>query len=47
MQAFGSAQLQNIKSRFLYFPDEGHWVLKPQNALVWHREFFRWLKETL
>lgn len=47
MQAFGSAQLLNIKSRFLYFPDEGHWVLKPQNALVWHREFFRWLKETL
>ena len=47
MQAFGSAQLLNIKSRFLYFPDEGHWVLKPQNALVWHKEFFRWLKETL
>jgi dipeptidyl aminopeptidase/acylaminoacyl peptidase len=47
MQAFGSAQLLNIKSRFLYFPDEGHWVQKPQNALVWHKEFFRWLKETL
>lgn len=47
MQAFGTAQLMNIKSRFLYFPDEGHWVLKPQNALVWHREFYRWLKETL
>ncbi|HRH61874.1 MAG TPA: S9 family peptidase [Bacteroidia bacterium] len=47
MQAFGSAQLKNIKSRFLYFPDEGHWVLKPQNSLVWHREFYRWLKETL
>ncbi len=47
MQAFGVAQLKNIKSRFLYIPDEGHWVLKPQNALVWQREFFRWLKETL
>ncbi|MBL0049041.1 MAG: S9 family peptidase [Bacteroidetes bacterium] len=47
MQAFGVAQLKNIKSRFLYFPDEGHWVLKPQNSLVWHREFYRWLTETL
>ena len=47
MQAFGAAQLKGIKSRFLYIPDEGHWVLKPQNALVWHREFYRWLKETL
>jgi dipeptidyl aminopeptidase/acylaminoacyl peptidase len=47
MQAFGAAQLKAIKSRFLYFPDEGHWVLKPQNSLVWHREFYRWLKETL
>lgn len=47
MQAFGVAQLKNIKSRFLYFPDEGHWVVKPQNSLVWHREFYRWLKETL
>lgn len=47
MQAFGIAQLKNIRSRFLYFPDEGHWVLKPQNSLVWHREFYRWLDETL
>lgn len=43
MQAFQAAQLQNIPSRFLYFPDEGHWVQKPQNAVVWQREFFRWL----
>ena len=35
-----------IKSKFLLFPDENHWVLKPQNALVWQRNF--WLvKETL
>ena len=46
-EAFQAAQLRGIKSRFLYFPDENHWVLKPQNALVWQREFFRWLKETL
>lgn len=46
-EAFQAAQLQGIKSRFIYFPDENHWVLKPQNALVWQREFFGWLKETL
>ncbi len=46
-EAFQAAQLQGIKSRFVYFPDENHWVLKPQNALVWQSEFFKWLKETL
>jgi dipeptidyl aminopeptidase/acylaminoacyl peptidase len=46
-EAFQAAQLRGIKSRFLYFPDENHWVLKPQNAMVWQREFFKWLKETL
>lgn len=45
--AFQAAQLKGIKSKFLYFPDENHWVLKPQNATVWQREFFGWLKETL
>ncbi|MCF3111496.1 S9 family peptidase [Niabella sp. CC-SYL272] len=45
--AFQAAQLRGIKSKFLFFPDENHWVLKPQNALVWQREFFGWLKETL
>ena len=46
-EAFQAAQLQGIKSRFVLFPDENHWVLKPQNAIVWQREFFGWLKETL
>ncbi len=46
-EAFQAAQLKGIKSRFLYFPDENHWVLKPQNAMVWQREYFKWLKETL
>jgi len=46
-EAFQVAQLRGIKSRFVYFPDENHWVLKPQNALLWQREFFKWLKETL
>lgn len=46
-QAFQAAQLKGIKSRFLYIPDENHWVLSAQNALVWHREFYKWLDETL
>ncbi|MCB0483675.1 MAG: prolyl oligopeptidase family serine peptidase, partial [Flavobacteriales bacterium] len=47
MEAFTAARVKGIKSRFLYFPSEGHWVLKPQNGVVWHTEFFRWLQETL
>ena len=46
-EAFQAAQLRGIKSRFLYFPEENHWVLKPQNAIVWQSEFYKWLKETL
>ena len=46
-EAFQAAQLRGVKSRFLYFPDENHWVLKPQNAQVWQREFYKWLKETM
>lgn len=45
--AFQLAQLKGIKSKLLYLPDENHWVLQPQNAIVWQREFFNWLKETL
>ena len=45
--AFQAAQLKGIKSKLLYLPKENHWVLQPQNALVWQREFFSWLKETL
>jgi dipeptidyl aminopeptidase/acylaminoacyl peptidase len=46
-EAFQAAQLRGIKSRLLYFPEENHWVLKPQNAQVWQKEFYKWLKETL
>ncbi|MCO6464689.1 MAG: S9 family peptidase [Saprospiraceae bacterium] len=47
LEAFTAAQLLGIKSKLLYLPDENHWVLKHQNSLVWQREFFKWLKETL
>ncbi|MCA8955862.1 MAG: S9 family peptidase, partial [Planctomycetes bacterium] len=43
IQAFTAAQLQGVPSRFLYFPDECHWVLSPQNGVLWHRVFFDWL----
>lgn len=46
-EAFQAAQLRGVKSRFVYLPEENHWVLQPQNAQVWQGEFFRWLKETL
>lgn len=46
-QAFQAAQLKGIKSEFMYLPDESHWVLAAQDALVWQREFFKWLDETL
>lgn len=47
IQAFQAAKLRGLKSRFMYFPDENHWILTPQNGILWQREFFKWLKETL
>lgn len=47
MQAFTAAQTLGVPSRFLYFPDEGHWVNKPQNSLLWNRVFFDWLDKWL
>lgn len=47
MQAFQAARLRDVKARLLIFPEENHWILKPQNGLVWQREFYKWLKETL
>ncbi len=45
MAAFNAAQLMGVPSRLLIFPDENHWILKPQNAILWHREYFRWLDQ--
>ena len=47
LQAFQAAQLIGLKSKLLYLPNENHWVLHPQNAIAWQREFFGWLDETL
>jgi dipeptidyl aminopeptidase/acylaminoacyl peptidase len=46
-QAFQAAQLRGIKSKFIYLPEENHWVLSAQNGLVWQHEFYKWLEETL
>ena len=47
MAAYNAAQMRHIPSRYLYFPDETHWVLKPQNSLLWHRNFIDWFDTNL
>lgn len=47
INAFSIAQVKGIQSRFLWFPDEGHWVMRPQNSVLWHRVFLDWLDTTL
>jgi dipeptidyl aminopeptidase/acylaminoacyl peptidase len=41
--AFNAARLHSVPAELLLFPDENHWVLKPQNSILWHRTFYRWL----
>ena len=43
MAAFNAAQLRGVPAQLLLFPDENHWVLKPQNGILWQRTFFAWL----
>ncbi len=43
--AFTALQRKGIPSRFLYFPDENHWVLKPDNSIEWHETVLAWLKQ--
>ena len=43
MQAYNAAVLRGIPAEFLYFPDENHWVLQPQNGILWQRRFKNWL----
>lgn len=44
-ELFSALQRQGVPSRFVNFPDEGHWVLKPKNSAYWHKEVFGWLKK--
>jgi len=47
MAAFNAAQILGVPSKFIFFPDENHWVLKPQNGILWQREFRSWLDRWL
>lgn len=47
MAAYNAALIRGIPARYLYFPDETHWVLKPQNGILWQRNFFDWLDKWL
>jgi dipeptidyl aminopeptidase/acylaminoacyl peptidase len=43
LQYYNSLKAKNVAARLLYFPDENHWILKPQNSRLWYQEFFSWL----
>jgi dipeptidyl aminopeptidase/acylaminoacyl peptidase len=45
IQLFTTLKRQGVEARFINFPDEGHWVLKPRNSEYWHNEVFAWLKK--
>ncbi|MCX6291891.1 MAG: S9 family peptidase [Bacteroidetes bacterium] len=47
LEAYTAARMHDIPARFLCFPDEGHWVLKPQNSVMWQRVFYEWLDKYL
>ena len=47
MTAFNAAVLREVPAEFLFFPDENHWVLQPQNGILWQRTFFAWLDKWL
>ena len=44
MQLFTALQMREVPSKFLYFPDEGHWITSPRNSVHWHRTVIDWLK---
>ncbi|MBL8821084.1 MAG: S9 family peptidase [Planctomycetia bacterium] len=45
MEYYNTLRQKGVPTRFLYFPDENHWVLKPQNSLLWHKEVFAWISK--
>lgn len=47
MAAYNAAKMRGLDARYLYFPDETHWVLQPQNSLLWHRNFIDWFDKYL
>ena len=47
MAAFDAAVMRGVPAELLIYPDENHWVLKPQNGVLWQRTFFEWLDKWL
>jgi dipeptidyl aminopeptidase/acylaminoacyl peptidase len=47
LQLFTALQMQKVPSKIVLFPDEGHWVLKPQNSMLWYDQFLEWIGEWL
>lgn len=47
MEYYNTLRQKGVPTRFLYFPDENHWVLKPQNSLLWHKEVFAWISKSI
>jgi dipeptidyl aminopeptidase/acylaminoacyl peptidase len=45
MQLFTALQMQKVPSKLVLFPDEGHWILKPQNSVLWYQQFLDWVGE--
>jgi dipeptidyl aminopeptidase/acylaminoacyl peptidase len=45
MQLFTALQMKKVPSKMVLFPDEGHWILKPQNSLAWYKHFLDWVGE--
>jgi dipeptidyl aminopeptidase/acylaminoacyl peptidase len=45
LQLYTALQMKKVPSKLLLFPDEGHWILKPQNSAVWHKHFLDWISE--
>jgi dipeptidyl aminopeptidase/acylaminoacyl peptidase len=47
MQLFTALQMQKVPSKLVLYPDEGHWILKPQNSVLWYNQFLEWIGEWL
>jgi len=45
MEYYNTLRIKGVPTRFVYFPDENHWIMKPQNSRLWHNEFFAWLEK--
>jgi dipeptidyl aminopeptidase/acylaminoacyl peptidase len=47
LQLFTALQMQGVPSKLLLFPDEGHWILKPRNSVLWYQTFLEWIDQWL